>query len=42
MVRKKKKTELLKTVKSKYWYWKGSDIFGEGRKTIEQKTFENK
>jgi hypothetical protein len=32
MKTKKKKKEIPKTVKSKFWYWKGSDIFGEGRK----------
>ena len=31
MYTKKKKKEVLKTVKSKSWYWKGSDVFGKGR-----------
>ena len=27
----RKKKETPKTVKSIYWYWRGSDLFGEGR-----------
>jgi hypothetical protein len=33
--KKNYKTE-VRTMKSKYWYYKGSDIIGEGRKREEK------
>lgn len=35
-MQKKKRKEKLKTLKSQYWYWKGRDLFGEGRDKQEE------
>lgn len=35
----KKKKEAPRTIRSKWWYYKGSDIMGEGRNKGEQKGF---
>jgi hypothetical protein len=39
MIKRCKKEE-VKTIRSKYWYWRGNDIFGEGREEgRKQKVF---
>ena len=37
----KKKRKEIRTIKSKWWYYKGSDIIGEGRRKEEQKRVES-